>query len=37
MKTKIPKKHYVSKLESIFFVEKELGTEVVDKMEERFY
>ena len=36
-KTKIPKNHYVSKLESIFFVEKELGTEVVDKMEERFY
>lgn len=36
-KNKIPKNHYVSKLESIFFVEKELGTEVVDKMEERFY
>ncbi len=34
---KIGKDHYLSKNEAIFFMEKVVGAEVVDKMEERYY
>ncbi|MCP4762805.1 MAG: 50S ribosomal protein L5 [archaeon] len=36
-RSKIPKHHYVSKKEAIFFMEQELKVEIVDVMEERYY
>ena len=36
-RSKIPKHHYISKLEAMEFMKKNFKTEIVDVMEERFY
>ena len=37
LRRKIGSEHYVHRQEAMFFFEKELGVEIVDKMEARFY
>ena len=36
-RTKIPRHHYVSKYEAMYFMEKTFQTEIVEKMEDRYY